>query len=275
MKIPGSNSQKFRFSSLAVIIILLMQTSVPANMRAPYHREYRSSSGLTRIEGVTLLSEKISFEFDRYFTGNAGAVSGETNYCTVKAVYRVISDINSDTQFEFISPSAEAASAMVNNLTSSVSVNELEKTPESSQESWAMFYRDLYSLKFSGNLKDGENTISVTYRQPLSVSEISYGYFRKSRWSTGAAYEFAPIKEWKRAGSFNAEVELSVPYRRSVMDYISGDDIELNATGVYNDMKVKIEPEKSGAVIVGRNIVRKFRFTSDLPDKLFVSVLEH
>lgn len=270
-----SSYQMASISFITGIIILIIQIPVTANMRAPYHREYRSSSGLTRIEGVTLLSEKISFEFDRYFTGSAGTVSEEKIYCTVKAMYKVSSDNIADAEFEFISPSAESATVMVNDLNSPVSAKALEKSPGSSQGSWSMFYRDLYSLKFSGSLKEGDNTISVTYRQPLSVSEISYGYFSKSLWNTGASYEFAPVKEWKRSVSFLAEIVLSVPYKRGIMDYISGDGIELDAAGFDNDLKVKIEPEKSEAFIIGRNLARRFRFTSNLPDKLFVSVAEH
>lgn len=271
----------YRSLSAALLIqVFVFMTFLPgagylyANMRAPYHRTYKDSSALHKSGELVLDSENLYFSFDRYFTGDVGVVTAEKNYCRVKAVYQVESDSDMTAEFDFISPSAGDAFAGINGTPSVISTTELAKDPDSSKLKWNTFYGDLYSLKFSGKLVKGKNTITVKYIQPAGVTETSYGYFKKSRWFTYVGYEFSPIKEWKRSGSFTADIEVSVPYNWGTADSIFGPDIVPGVTGFDNENKRRYMPEVFETRKTGGSLIQRFRFTGELPDKLTVSVSE-
>lgn len=260
--------------AIAGVILLQNSVSLLANMRAPYHREYKESGTLVRVEGLVLKSLQISFDFEKYFTGKAASVSEETGYCNIKAVYTAESRTETEAEFTFISPSGESAAAEINDIASPVRVTELGGTPQSNRKRWAVLYEDLYSITFSGKLIQGENTIKVTYRQPMSVDEISYGYFTRSRWSSGVGYEFSPVKEWQLVKGFKAGIDISVPYKRSITDYITGDDIELILYGYDKEYKNRIIPRSEKTGSSGGRLIKQFTFMGDLPDKLRVAVSE-
>lgn len=47
------------------------------------------------------------------------------------------------------------------------------------------------------------------YEQPLSVSEISHGYFQSSKWSNSFAYELWPLREWKLDSKFEMNIKFT------------------------------------------------------------------
>lgn len=72
----------------------------------------------------------------------------------------------------------------------------------------------LDSLRFTVELAPGRNTIAISYRQQLRVSEGAYGYFSgfgARGAELGFEYLLYPAKSWRRADNFRFDVRVEVP----------------------------------------------------------------
>ena len=69
----------------------------------------------------------------------------------------------------------------------------------------------IYVVQFSVNLQSENNTVRVTYQQPLSLIEYDWGRFRNGRFLQSLGYELSPLKGWKLADDFQIRVELTAP----------------------------------------------------------------
>ena len=69
----------------------------------------------------------------------------------------------------------------------------------------------MYVTQFSASLQSENNTVRVTYQQPLSLREYDWGGFwnRNGRFLQSIAYELSPLKGWKLADDFQIRVELT------------------------------------------------------------------
>ena len=69
----------------------------------------------------------------------------------------------------------------------------------------------MYVVQFSASLQSENNTVRVTYQQPLSLREYDWGRFRNGRFLQSLDYELSPLKGWKLADDFQIRVELTAP----------------------------------------------------------------
>lgn len=69
----------------------------------------------------------------------------------------------------------------------------------------------MYVAQFSASLQSENNTVRVTYQQPLSLREYDWGRFRNGRFLQSIEYELSPLKGWKLADDFQIRVELTAP----------------------------------------------------------------
>jgi hypothetical protein len=69
----------------------------------------------------------------------------------------------------------------------------------------------MYVVEFSASLQSENNTVRVTYQQPLSLREYDWGRFRNGRFLQSLDYELSPLKGWKLADDFQIRVELTAP----------------------------------------------------------------
>jgi len=69
----------------------------------------------------------------------------------------------------------------------------------------------MYVAQFSASLQSENNTVRVTYQQPLSLREYDWGGFwnRNGRFLQSIEYELSPLKGWKLADDFQIRVELT------------------------------------------------------------------
>ena len=199
-----------------------------ANMRAAVYRNLGTSGALRPVGGLTLKSEQISFTFDGVYLGPKVEVDDHPKSCRVEVIYHLSSRSEQEALFDFISPSADAASAQINGKEVGVVATAFEDPKQEGSPSRNIL-RKRFSLTFHGALLTGANTVAVTYTQPLSASEFGLSYISRSRWQTFAEYEFWPIKEWARDEDFKAEVALSVPRTRSLRESVFGPKLILSA----------------------------------------------
>lgn len=271
--LKGITLKKLKIILLLAAIIITAIIPLWSNMRAPFIRTYEGGRNLKKAENLVVLHESIEFRFEKYFTGKVGDAMKFSEYSSVNVKYLVRSGNAAKCSFSFLAPSEEVIEIDVNGKRCSHTSILVQGDPKSGKPGWNSRIKILYEIKFDGELIEGDNSISVSYRQPLCLGEISYGYFRSSRWSVSAPYEFAPIKEWSLDKNFRADITLLVPYSYGISDSIFGADIELNCFGFTGSYQ-KVEPVRGKQVHKERYLARSFTFSGTLPDSFTVSVSE-
>lgn len=259
---------------LFIIVVILMFTSVfvEANLRAPFILKYSSGGALKPVPGLTVLHEKLKFDIKGYAAVNIQDVLKKKYICLVSAIYTVQCDTPASASFEFISPSDESIAIKVNGITAESRPETIVKDKDTG--TWSRNIKTSYCIRFKGELKQDINVIEVTYIQPMSITETSYGYFRESRYLTYAGYEFWPIKEWKLHENFKADIEILVPYSWGITDTVFGQDIKVELKGYTKDMKTVTETV-NGTYSHEKDILQKnCSLSGTIPDMLYIYISE-
>ncbi|MBN1498619.1 MAG: hypothetical protein JW982_00555 [Spirochaetes bacterium] len=257
---------------ILALCTILISITITANLRAPYIHSYKPSSALNSVSGLKVLSENLRFEFSGFASGKINSVISSNYICRTYAVYNVESENIFSAEMEFISPSADSIEIKLNDATIPFHTEIISQDDDDGN--WRRIVKTLYSINFTGDFRKENNRIEVVYSQPVSIYETSYGYFRKSRYSSSVTYEFWPLKEWERDINFTAEITISVPYKWGISDYITGSDINLELNGLFKDSTRKnipfngINSHKKGI------LVKKYILTDILPDFLNISINE-
>jgi hypothetical protein len=224
-------------------LLLLLPAALPANLRAPWHIQPFSAFSLMpagRVQGLTVLGETLEFNCQALFEGDADADKLRASACMVKAAYRFKSGSSANAALEFVGPSAEGLTVHVNGelTASAVSRIEMERNAAARYAAYpacrhcASDEMPLYSAKFKAAFHSGENEIAISYTQPLSSREVSYGYFQTSKWEQGFEYELWPLKEWNLSPDFQMQVRIRSP-KPGIMARLFGDNHPWNCSGVH------------------------------------------
>ena len=203
-------------------LLLLLPAALPANLRAPWQIQTFPAFSLlpgSKIGGLTVLGETLEFQCGSLYEGEPDLDRLQKSACKVKAAYRISSERPADAGLEFVGPSAEGFTALVNGKPSAPAVSAIPMQKENAAKYGSYpvcrFCSSedvsLFAVRFRASLGAGENTIIVSYTQPLSSDEVSYGYFKDSRWAQGFDYELWPLKEWKLAPDFRMHVRITSP----------------------------------------------------------------
>jgi hypothetical protein len=255
-------------------LILATGTLALANLRAAIYRDLGAGGALRPVPGLTLQGETLAFTFDGVHRGPMPDLDRQPQVCRVEAVYRLEAAEAREAIFSFITPSAEDATARINGMVVKVVSTPFEEPPRLDRRGQPVAERR-FSLAFEAPLRAGPNEVVVTYRQPLGAEEQGLAYFHRSRWRSFAGYEFWPVKEWKRAPGFQAEVTLSVPRVRGLWETLFGPDLILGARTRNRGGEA---PELPVACVNSRTadrLVSRFTISGDqLPDVLTVSATE-
>jgi hypothetical protein len=187
------------------------------------------SGALSHNAGITVLSEQLIFDCDPPFAGKIDMGAAATRFARITASYNILASEERDVSTSFI---------LVDELPVHVTINDLNipsdpplKIAQGVPRSFHTFDKSQYQASFRAHLKKGENTITIKYRQPLSVSEVSYGYFTKSKYLTYFFYEASPLREWILADDFHFDLSVSIPDDTGISKTILGSDYAIGITG--------------------------------------------
>jgi hypothetical protein len=262
------------------MFLLFMLTIMPlytsANLRAPYNKTFENGGQIYSSVKLKVLSAKLYFDFEKYYSGDLNNVmTGKNSHCKVEAIYKVSSEKKLSADFDFISPSRENFTVKVNNQIASIRVK--SKIEQKNRVRFGKLKRKyyIYSVKFNSSLKKGINVIHVTYLQPISVYEASYGYFRSSSWSSSVEYQYWPIKEWEKDKNFFSEISVSVPYHWGIFDYINGADINILLKGFNKKRDKNIKFIASEYKRKDNRLIRIFTLKEQLPDIINAEISEN
>lgn len=192
------------------ILASLTGAGAQANIRGPQNVFRPPSFSLSPLKsqpqsGLVVQSETLDVECDY-------------NACKVHAVYHITAKERADLAFAFILPSrtpvqARVANSFVTSTLTPVENNTLPPVPDAQK-----YYEPLYQANFEGTLYPGNNTIDVSYLQPLTILEMEYGYFTDSRFLEKFRYQMGPLKEWTLAKDFTMAVKVSTLRKRPERD---------------------------------------------------------
>lgn len=173
-----------------------------ANLRAPLViPEFPSSALSAPAVPLTVEGEQLTFL--------CGA-----DACTVTARYAVSASARADVRLEFILPAELQVTATINSDPESVRV--APASPLRPEEARTLPLHEprtprLFRAVFQGSLRQGSNTVTVRYSQPLGAEEVDYGYFRKrGRMVSQFRYELWPLREWTRSPGFRVKVAVAI-----------------------------------------------------------------
>lgn len=206
----------------APLCLLLLPAALPANLRAPWQIQPFPAFSLMPggpVPGLTVLGETLEFQCDSLYQEDPDPEKLLASSCRVKAAYRISSRGRAQAGLDFIGPSAQGMTVLVNGKPSVSEVTKIPMTREAAARYGAYPVcrhcagdePTLYSAKFKASFETGENIVTVAYLQPLASNEISYGYFQSSKWAQGFDYELWPLKEWTLAPDFKLTVSISSP----------------------------------------------------------------
>jgi hypothetical protein len=247
-----------------IILLIGVMFSILGNLRAPYMVRYEDSSSIKAVsKDLVVKSELLNFDLGKPYTGNISEINKERKTARVTAVYQIISISEKDYAFEFVMPANEEVSIVINGKKALSEKPALLKN-EIKGTSMMQFRNELWKVLFDGKMIAGDNTLEVSYSQPVSFSEVHYGYFTKSKWSSAVGYELWPLAEWRLADDFQMKIVAVMENDGSfVRNIFSGKyDIKLRGQYVidknYDDIKeVEIKKEE-GKIIITAEFKKTF-----------------
>jgi hypothetical protein len=202
--------RKAEVSVFSKVLLWMFLVALPcathANLRGPIDRQPEASSALKQPAPDLMVEyENLSFDLGVPYSGDARAVLDETRVGKVEAEYVLQAESEARHTFEFIMPQPNPVQVSINGepILADTPVREPHDGSEAGRA-------ELWRAVFTGTLRQGRNTIRVSYQQPLGLSETDYGYFVSSKWETFLEYELWPLKAWKLAPGFRINVEISV-----------------------------------------------------------------
>ncbi|HEX2658887.1 MAG TPA: hypothetical protein VHU40_11470, partial [Polyangia bacterium] len=121
----------------------------------------------------------------------------------------------------------------------------------------------IFQARFRAALVAGENTVVVTYRQPLGRREYDHSYFSKGRWVQFFRYELWPLSEWKHAPGF--KVHIATTIHRPPPSWWKRTFSKVHSVGCYTD-------DRTGTARLqqaGDDLQLTLELTDPLPERLW------
>ncbi|HEX2659463.1 MAG TPA: hypothetical protein VHU40_14365, partial [Polyangia bacterium] len=178
-----------------------------ANIRAPLVQPQPPSSALrpsAAAAELQVLDETLAFR------------CGQAD-CDVDARYRIKASDPATVELAFVLPTATPISVKVGAAASPIEVT--PAPPEFLRSDNSITFETqhlsvgkvpIFQARFRAALVAGENTVVVTYRQPLGRREYDHSYFSKGRWVQFFRYELWPLSEWKHAPGFKVHIATTI-----------------------------------------------------------------
>lgn len=182
-------------------LVALVTFPVSANLRAPRRVPESPSTALAApAKGLVVERERLTFL--------CGAEA-----CDVTAEYDVTAEAQERVRLEMILPVPGDVTARTNGAPGAVSVvparpfraEELRGLPEPGPGE-----PPLHRAAFDAELREGMNTITVRYRQPLGGEEVGHSSRRAGRFVQRFRYELWPLREWTRGAGFRIRLAIGV-----------------------------------------------------------------
>lgn len=215
--------------SLGSILVLfaLCCSYVQANMRGP---RVFINKGMEDIRSndfdLTVLKEELNFDADEPYTPSNLSTTGQ--HVRVSAKYTIYAEQNSVYTFNFVSAKPAKAKAFINNQ--SIDIKRI--VPENYAE--RRINSGKFQTMFKGEIKEGVNTIQVSYSQKMSYFETGHGYFSDGDFKTSFEYHLYPLKEWTLDPDFVLTVKVSFKDDTGLSKYFFGSDYTVEIMGFDN-----------------------------------------
>ena len=200
-----------RAAFAATLVQAVALSGAHANLRAPLVEAQAPSSAAGPVDGAA--SEVAAAQV----LGEVLTFRCQAAACDVEARYHIRVPAAVAMELAFILPSATPIAVTVGGATAPVHVT--PAPPEEMRSDGAVFF-ELHSLasrrvpllqaRFSAPFVAGENTVVVTYRQPLGREEHGHSYFSKGRFTQFFRYELWPLSEWKHATGFRVDGDVTI-----------------------------------------------------------------
>ena len=220
-----------------------------ANLRAPWSVSRYPSYSLPFVSSQLLvLKEDLVFTCDKTFEGDGNISKIKEQSCDVEVTYFIQSNTNVAHTLEFVLTSEKPVSIFVNDSSIENTNSKVLQLTDIEKEGYRLSdlcrYCDekinqLYTVPFVAKFQAGSNTIRVVYKQPLSISEIGYGYFQSSKWMHSFAYELWPLKDWKLDKNFEMKIKFTTEVG-GVWDKLVKRKIVAGCNGI--DLRFKTKP---------------------------------
>lgn len=185
-----------------LLVALAVGPSASGNLRAPRVIPESPSSALA----APALPLTVEGESLRLVCG--------ADSCLVTAQYEVRASAASRVELEFILPTGGDVTATTNSDRDTVQV--VPAAPLRPEELRALPPHEtraapLFRAGFESSLREGSNTLTVRYSQPLGAEEVDYGYLKKEgRMVQRLRYELWPLREWKRDPAFRVKLSVAI-----------------------------------------------------------------
>lgn len=206
-----------RCVKISCMVALMICTShAMANMRAARQYWQAPSSSLWQLSAQNITVFKVLHEQLR--------IACDHDKCHVEATYQIQASQASQLPLEFILPTSAVVVAKVNGISCHTQLSLesstawLTSTQADAINGYGRSGWEIYKANFIAPMQQGVNEITVYYTQPLSILEVRYGYFVRSRFVETFTYILAPLKSWVLADDFKLEVEVLTLIQRPERD---------------------------------------------------------
>ena len=244
-------------------VAVAISSKANANVRAPLVEAQSPSSAVRALSAATalqVLGETLAFR------------CGERD-CDVDARYRVLASASTTAELAFILPSPTPIAVRVGSATSTVAVTpappELLRTDNSisfETQHLNLNKTPIFQARFPATFVAGENTIVVTYRQPLGRREYDHGYFSKGRWVQFFRYELWPLSEWTHAPGFRIDVTTTI--RRPPPSWWKRTFSKVHSVGCHTDEHTGLAQLKQK----GDDLLLALQLSDPLPQRLWCEI---
>lgn len=202
--LPGTRGRTpSRVRPWAVVVAAALVAGPPAraNIRAPRIVPESPSAALSAPSvPLEVTSERLEFR--------CGA-----DACLVTARYEVTAAAAVTADLDFVLPVGGPVTAATNDGEEPVQVVPAAPLRGGEAGSLPPPARDappLFRAGFRSRLREGRNTLTVRYSQPLGAEEADYGYGRAGWMVQKFRYELWPLREWTRGPAFRLQLSVTV-----------------------------------------------------------------
>lgn len=229
-------------------LVLILALPAYANMRAPVEVRRAPSALKAEQSGkIEVLSESLEFDCPAAYSGGVNMTHFAEAGCRARVAYRIRSQAVS-VQLAFVySGTGEVSWQLAGKTFASkpAPLSPQQKSCPHCPQSLAQLQTAVQML----NLAEGENTLVISYLQPLEFRESGHSYFSAGKWKQGFTYELWPIAEWQWAPDFHATLRLSIAARDGFLGIGYKEDLircYLDEDGKFSEVDLSLSKPAAG-----------------------------
>ncbi len=230
-------------------LVLILVLPLCANMRAPVEVKRAPTALRAEQSGkIEVLSENLEFDCPQAFSGSVNYEYFAKTNCFARVTYRIRSSAARVNLTFVYSGSGEVEWEIGQQIFTSkpAPLSPQQKSCPYCPQSLAQLQTAVQML----DLAEGENTLVISYRQPLEFRESGHSYFSAGKWKQSFTYELWPIAEWQWAPDFHATLRLSIAARDGFLGIGFKKDLVrcyIDEYGKFSEVDLSLSKPSAGA----------------------------